>query len=630
MLSGFRRFRSVRVAAGIIGAVVALGAAAGPPRNAAQATAAPELRPWPATPPLKVRQMLGVRTPMRDGVHLVSDIWLPPGEGRYPVVLIRTPYERSGDFYVPDRILKLAQAWVAHGIGVVNQDVRGRGDSEGEFAFFFNEAKDGYDTIEWIARQPWSNGQVAMTDGSYKGTVQWLAARERPPHLTCLFSQAAWADPFYELPFMGGAFQPGFADWVVRTSGRTSHNVVADSRMDLEATLRHRPLMTADVVRFGRELPMVRDILRHPTLDNWWRPITFMPADFRTIDVPAFHVTGWYDDDQVGAMVYWQGMQEQSPAARKQFLVIGPWTHGETRTGGSRFLEQLDRGEHSVMDIDGLSLEWFKRCFAGTTESFDWPRARVFLTGTNQWLDLEEYPLRSAVVRKLYLRSDGQANASKGGLGGLDWMAPRREPFDAYAFDPTQVAFMPDPANLDLRLGRYRDPSALAPRDDMLVYTSAPMVDALSVLGPVKLVLYASTSARDTDFVADLYDVGPDGRDIRVVYRTAILRTRYREGYDRQVPMQPDVSERLELKFFHVGHVFRPGHRIRIEISSSAPGISPNQNTGNDVGTDTQWTVARQRIFHDATRPSHLELPTVDATSLRPTATLNEAPEARR
>jgi putative CocE/NonD family hydrolase len=156
------------------------------------------------------------------------------------------------------------------------------------------------------------------------------------------------------------------------------------------------------------------------------------------------------------------------------------------------------------------------------------------------------------------------------------------------------------------------------------------MVDALSVLGPVKLVLYASTSARDTDFVADLYDVGPDGRDIRVVYRTAILRTRYREGYDRQVPMQPDVSERLELKFFHVGHVFRPGHRIRIEISSSAPGISPNQNTGNDVGTDTQWTVARQRIFHDATRPSHLELPTVDATSLRPTATLNEAPEARR
>lgn len=569
---------------------------------AAASSGESEVRAWPQAPLPKVRQFIGVKIPMRDGVQLATDIWLPQGAGRYPVVLLRTPYEKSGDFYVPDRILKLAHAWAAHGIGIVHQDVRGRGDSEGEFELFFNEGEDGHDTIEWIATQPWSNGQVAMTDGSYKGTVQWLAARERPPHLTCLFSQAAAADFFNEIPYSGGAFNNAWTlDWPLRTTGRTSLNAVADSRFDLSEVLKHRPLIDADLLR-GTELKIRRQILQHPTLDDWWKRIFFTDDDFRKVDIPAFHVSGWFDGQLRGQMVYWRGMQAHSPARDRQYLMLGPWTHGETRTGGSSKLGDVDRGSSSVVDIDALQLQWFKSCFAGTTDKFDWPRARVFLTGANTWLDFDDFTPRRANEQRFYLHSDGTANQTKGGRGRLAPKPPGRQPFDAYAFDPT------NPVTTVLKVGEVREPGAVPPRDDVLVYTSEAFTEPLAVLGPVSLVLQVATSARDTDFVAHLHDVDDAGRARRVVLKTAILRTRYREGFEKQVLMKPGVPTRIELQFFDVGHVFLPGHRLQIELSSSTPSANPNQNTGNDVGTDTRYTVAQQRVFHDTKLQSYLKL----------------------
>jgi putative CocE/NonD family hydrolase len=604
MLSRFRRFRSVRVAAGIIGALVALGASADPPRNAAGVTAAPELRPWPAAPLPKVRQMLGVRTPMRDGVHLVSDIWLPQGEGRYPVVLIRTPYERNGDYYVPDRILKLAHAWAAHGIGVVNQDVRGRGDSEGTFEFFHPEGPDGYDTIEWIARQPWSNGQVAMSDGSYKGTVQWLAAKELPPHLTCLFSQAPAADFFNETPYTGGIFHSAWnADWPVRVSGRISQNVVADSKLDLDAVLAHRPLITADLVR-GREIAVMRKFLSHPTLDDWWKPIYYTQQDFGRVSVPAFHISGWFDGQLPGNGIYWRGMRSHSPARDRQYLMLGPWTHAETRSGGTDRIGDVERGKAAIVDIDALSLKWFKACFAGTTDQFEWPRARVFMTGVNRWMDFSDFTPPEAVERRLFLRSAGTANQTRGG-GQLAWAPSRRAGSDSYTFDP--LASAPRP----IGVGEVAKQDSAGTREDVLVYTTDPLEAPLAVAGLVTLELHAATSARDTDFVAYLFDIDPAGNARRVVGKMAALRTRYREGFDRQVLMRPGVPARLELPFFDVGHVFLPGHRLRIEIASTAPGLHPNPNTGNDIATDTQYTIARQTILNGGKHPSALRLPVI-------------------
>jgi uncharacterized protein len=572
-----------------------LAAGAGP-------ATAPE--PWPATEAAGIRQELGVQTTTRDGVVLVSDLWLPAKAGRYPLVLHRTPYMRSTDSSVPfDGMIRQARRYAAAGIAFMIQDMRGRGESGGEFTFLQNEARDGYDSIEWIARQPWSNGQVAMLGGSYKGTAQWLAARERPPHLTCLFSQSPAGDFFNEVPYSGGAFQTRWAmSWPLMVSGRLMHENLVRS-IDYDALLTHRPLATMDVA-MGRELPMAREFLRHPTFDDWWRRVTLSPADFARLDVPAFHVSGWYDGDLPGNMHYWNGMREHSPGRARQHLLIGPWTHAESRSGGSATIGDRTRGPASVVDVEALAMRWFRSCFDGTTDRFDAPRARVFLTGLNRWLDLPDYPAPSAQTRRLFLRSGGDAPGSRGGRGALSWSAPpAREPPDAYLFDPLRPA--PARGAID------RFALDAGGRADLLVYQTAAVAEPLAMLGPVDLVLHVATSARDTDFVADLYDVDPAGRALRLVFRTAILRARYREGFDRQVPMTPGAPTALTLRFFDIGHVLLPGHRLRLEVASSTPGITPNHNTGNDVGTDTVFTRASQRVFHDGKRPSHLAIPVI-------------------
>lgn len=555
----------------------------------------------PEVPALDVRQMFGVATPMRDGVSLVSDIYLPGSPGRHPVVLFRSPYQRNEDINDKESMVKLARRFAAQGIGFVHQDTRGRGDSDGRHEFFFTEGADGYDTIEWIAKQPWSNGQVAMLGGSYRGSVQWLAAREHPPHLTCLFSQSPGATWFNAVPFTGGAFQMEWSlTYLNLTSGRLNNGVAA-SKSEWDKIYRYRPLIDQDRL-MGRELPDRRAMLQHPTLDAYWRRIMLTPADYASIRVPAIHVTGWYDGQLPDSFSVWNGMQTNSPARASQYLLVGPWVHAETRSGGSATLGDRDRGAQSVVDIDALSLRWFKACFAGTTAQFDAPRARVFLTGVNQWRDVPAYPDPAAQVQSWYLHSAGDAVATSGGGGTLSTARPGGETPDTYIFDPRDLAPRGKPMSF-----KQKEP----PRADQLVYQTAALAAPLAVLGPIKLTLIAATSARDTDFAAVLYDVDPQGRALPVTTKTAILRARYREGFDRQVMMEPGKPATLELKFFDVGHVFLPGHRVRIDVSSYAPGINPNQNTGADIATDTEWRSARQTVFHDAARASRLELPVI-------------------
>ena len=539
-----------------------------------------------------------VRVPMRDGVTLSADLWVPEDGGTFPTVLMRTPYMRMRDTYFdwPD----LAAFYNEQGYAFVVQDARGRGDSDGQFGFFFDDGEDGYDTIEWIAMQPWSNGKVGMVGGSYLATNQWLAALEAPPHLTCIIPQAPAGRYFDELPYQGGAFTMSWVQtWVNLTSGRTQ-NLWNQANTDWETIFQHRPLLTMDSV-MGRKMPLFRQFLEHPTLDEYWLRIQFVDDDFRTLDIPALTYTGWFDGDQPGAIYYWEKMRSLSPGRDDQYIIIGPWDHPQSIRGGALSVGELHFSGESVVNVNDLNLRWFDACLKGEKERFEFPRARVYTTGSNVWHHFENYPPKNVEMRDLFLHSGGNAN-TLGGNGVLDWSPPGAEPPDRYTYNPRH----PAPAGGALA----SDQRAIERRDDVLVYTTDPLDEPLTVMGRVFVMVHAETDGLDTDFTGKLVDVHPDGRAVRLGWRQGIKRARYLNGYTREQLIEPGRAYEYAIELFDIGHTFMPGHRIRVEISSSAyPAFNPNQNTGNPVATDTEWRVAAQTVYHDRDRPSRVRLP---------------------
>ncbi|MGH8572920.1 MAG: CocE/NonD family hydrolase, partial [Gammaproteobacteria bacterium] len=277
------------------------------------------------SPSLAQPDLVDARVRLRDGVELSTNVWLPQGRGRSATVLLRTPY---GNDVAEFERLGLAD-YVAAGYAVAIQSVRGRGGSGGEFGFFFAEGKDGYDAVEWIAAQPWSNGRVAMDGGSYLGTAQWLAAREQPPHLTCIMPAVAAGDWFNEIPYMGGALQVNWAfSWLGMLAGITFD---FDERGDRNLQ-KYRPLQDAETV-LGAKLPWYQEVLAHPTLDAWWQRVSFSSEDFASLKIPVLCVTGWFDGNQAGAMHYWQGLQQHSAATAQ--LIVGAWEHRDCYLGGT-------------------------------------------------------------------------------------------------------------------------------------------------------------------------------------------------------------------------------------------------------------------------------------------------------
>jgi putative CocE/NonD family hydrolase len=536
------------------------------------------------------------RVPMRDGVELSTDIHLPKGEGPFPTVLVRTPYVKSQAAYERYEL----QAYVDRGYAVAFQDTRGQGLSGGDFNFYFPEGKDGYDTIEWIAAQPWSNGKVAMDGGSYLGTVQWLAALERPPHLSCIMPHVPSGRLFDEIPYVGGAFAMEWAlPWIAPRYRGTS---APKSKEEAEKVFAQRPLLTMDEAYSGRKLPLYRDMLTHSTLDEYWQPIHVTPEEFATLDIPALTVTGWFDGDQPGALFYWSGMRANSPASDKQYLIIGPWEHAQAYLNGELENGELAFSALSALDMQAVRVGFLDWCLKGETNAFGntMPRAMVYLTGADRWLELDDYPAPRTDALHLFLSSGGNANTSAGD-GQLVRRAPSRDAPDRYVFDPKD----PVPG-----LPGATDHSKVEERKDVLVYTGPILEQPLTVLGSPVVELYASSDARDTDFTAKLLDVYPDGRAVRINWTLGAIRARYRNGYEREELLTQGEPARFRIELSAIGHVFQPGHRIRIEISSSEfPYINPNQNTGNPVATDTEWRSANQTVHHSRKLPSRLELP---------------------
>ena len=548
----------------------------------------------------QIQPRFGVMIPMRDGVKLAADLWVPSAPGKYPVILIRTPYLRVTNLIdVP----AWASYFASRGYVLVIQDVRGRGDSEGEFNFFFQEETDGYDTIEWLAGQPFSTGKVGMMGVSYLGTVQWLAAKAHPPHLTCMAPTAPAGRYLEELPFVGGAFMHQWAlNWLNGVSGRIEQgqNVAPG---DMDRALAHRPLISSDSA-MGRSMRLYREFLTNPLMTDYWKRIQFTPADFAKIEIPTLTVTGWFDGDQPGAMFYWRGLVANAPDKSRHWLVSGPWQHAATFLGGATKVGDMSLPPESIIDVKALHVRFFDWCLKGSAPSFQAPRAKLYLTGANEWREFDSYPVKQATERRFYFTSGGRAN-SLAGDGKLAWQAPGTDRPDQYTYDPKH----PAPASIGPTAdGEDRRP--IERRDDVLVYTSDALTEPLDVIGAVSVDLQVASDARDTDFTAVLVDVGPDGSAIKLGPSIGIRRARYRHGYTKEELLTPGAIETIPIDLNDIAHRFLPGHRVRVEISSSAaPEFNPNQNTGNPVATDTEWKVAHQTVYHDRVHASAITLP---------------------
>lgn len=555
------------------------------------------------------RIAFGVRVPMRDGVHLACDVYLPPrndeanADDRWPAILMRTPYLKSNEM-----ALDVARYYTSHGYAYVAMDVRGRGDSEGEFVPYVNDGRDGYDAIEWLAAQPWSDGALGTVGGSYPGCIQWLTALEQPPHLRAMIVAVSPSDPFVENPT--GEHSPMDLCWLHFVSGRTLQPMAS---VNWEAVYNHLPLLTMDE-RAGRRNDHWRNDLAHPQLDEYWEPRRYQHA-FDRVTVPALHVSGWYDDEQVGTPLNFIGMTSRggSPEARaSQRLLMGPWGH---QINTKAKLGEVDFGQAALIDLRGEQVRWFDRWLKGKSsdapegQANDDTPVRIFVMGRNEWRDEQEWPLARTQWTRYYLHSGGRAN-SRYGDGSLSPTAPTAdEPADSYRYDPARpVPFLTEPTSS--QIGGPDDYAAVERRDDVLVYVTEPLVQDVEVTGPIKVELYAASSAPDTDFTAKLTDVWPNGFVQRLC--DGVVRARFREGMDTPSLIEPGKVYQYTIDCWNTAQVFKAGHRIGLEIASSAfPKYARNLNTGAPLGMTSEMTVAEQRILHDGDHPSAVILPII-------------------
>ena len=545
-----------------------------------------------------------VPTPMRDGTVLYADIYRPDAEGTYPVLLQRTPYNKSlpavtglmGD------VLRFAGA----GYVVVV-----------------------HDTVEWCAAQPWSNGKVGMFGASYVGATQWLAALARPPHLVAIAPVVTASDYHDGWTYQGGAFALGFnLSW-------TLAYLAPDTALRRASALPDFPQRFAALVQAIDHLPEVFrrlplgaqpeleglapyyfEWLAHPDEDEYWRRWK-IEEHYGQIEVPALNVGGWYDIFLGGTIRNFTGMRERgaTPQARRgQKLLIGPWFHGIPWLANP--VGDVDFGLASTalaFDFDGLQLRWFNYWLKGVDNGIlDEPPVRLFVMGANVWRDEQEWPLARTQYTDYYFHSNGRAN-SRHGDGVLSTEPPGAEPPDSYLYDPRD----PVPTrggglccSASFTRGGAFDQRCVEARPDVLVYTTPPLERDLEVTGPVRVTLWAASSAPDTDWTAKLVDVAPDGFARNLT--DGIIRARYRESFARPSLIEPGRIYEYQIDLWATSNLFKAGHRVRVEVSSSNfPRFDRNPNTGRPLGADADLEPALQRVFHDADHPSRITLPVI-------------------
>lgn len=573
----------------------------------------------------KVKESRGHKIRMRDGVHLSVDLYQPAELGRYPAILMHTPYNNNSTGMV-----QRGKWFARRGYAVAISDARGRFDSEGDWDPFDRKHKtDGYDLVEWAARQEWCSGRVGMMGSSYMGWTQWWTATQAPPSLRAIVPEVAPPDQFLNAPYQQGILVSWMMDWGAMMAGRTSQTV-ADGPYGGFANSRQKDYMQTPYIKLNQ----LRGALDAPWFERWfhdnlstaayWRGISYQgKQNYSRVRVPSLNISGWFDANYPGAPRNYLGMKAlgATAEARRPHLVLGPWPHSFNR---ERKLAGVDYGPQAIIDWNGYVCRWFDHYLKGMDNGVerDAP-VYVFVMGPNRWHAEKDWPLPQTKWTRYYLHSDGKANSLKGD-GRLDVNKPAAdEPADTYAYDPANPTPSPFTGG---HIDGAVDNRKAAERPDVLVYTTAPMQEDLEVTGPIEAQLFAETSARDTDWMMRLIDVHPDGP--AVLLCDGVMRARCRDPQrdgaftsEKLSEIQPGQIYSYKLHFWRgTGNVFAKGHRIRIEISSSYfPYYLRNLNTGGDnVGLETGSVVAKQRVYHSDRYPSHVVLPVILA---RPTET---------
>ncbi len=551
--------------------------------------------------------MRGVHVTMRDGVTLVADVYRPEDAGHFPVLVQRTPYNRAQ----PATGLLLA----SHGYIVVLQDTRGRYDSEGTFYPFRNEGRDGFDTIEWAATLPDSDGQVGMFGGSYVGATQMLAAAAKPPHLVAIFPYVTASEYYEGWTYQSGVFMQWFAStWASGLAEDTARKAAQTRSHPSEwtETLPVEQFRLLDLPSPADLAPYYRDWVQHEKSDDYWRTVK-VSDHFAEMGVKALHGAGWHDLFLKGSIQNYAGLKANAatPEARAgQRLLIGPWCHGPTSDEGK--IGDVVFGKDAVLDMNGTVLKWFDYALKGVANEYagDAP-VRLFIMGENRWRDEAEFPLARTRATKYYLHSVKAANGLAGD-GSLSLDPPRREAPAAFEYDPSNPVrtiggrLCCGPVT---RPGPY-DQRPNESREDVLVFSTPPLAKDLEVTGYVRAELFASTSAVDTDFTALLVDVDPSG--YARFLTDGIVRARYRSSTEHGELIEPGKTYKLDVDLWATSNLFKAGHRIRLYLSSSNfPRFSRNLNTGEDALGASRMVTAKQTILHDAEHLSALILPVI-------------------
>jgi uncharacterized protein len=537
---------------------------------------------------------------MRDGITLSADVYLPLSDGPFPTICQWTPYESTRERFIAWGV------WFAQrGYAAVVCDVRGRYEAEGQFTAWKHDGQDAHDTLTWAVAETWCNGRIGTWGRSYGALVQWQLAHVGHPNLRCIAPQVIHDDYFWDGYFTGGAFQLALTLGAAAVWTSALSLVTGPSAGDLllnERVLGHLPLVELDEVAIGRRIPYWREWWEHQVNDEYWQQFRHRPD---RVTVPIFQQGGWFDPYSGSHLRTFAAIGDRVPNR----VLVGPWSH-EEEVETFRGDVDLSAGVTVVREHE---LAFYDRYLK--EEGNDWeerPPLELFVLGANEWRGEREWPLARTQFTDWYLRSGGR----------LEPEEPRvDEDADRYEYDPndpvstvggvhslltlTQGAETPvHPGPLDQR--------ALERRDDVVSYTSDVLERDVDVVGPVEVVLYAASSVRDTDFVVRLCDVHPDGRSIFIT--EGILRARYRNSRDGDSTelLEPGEVAEYRLRCYPTANVFRRGHRLRLDVTSSSfPRCSRNLNTGEDVGTGTRVAVARQAVLHTDRYPSHVKLPVV-------------------
>jgi putative CocE/NonD family hydrolase len=580
----------------------------------------PETDPLVSKPAFNVQTQENVMIPMRDGIKLATTIYRPQGAGKCPVILIRTPYKKE-----PLEIK--GKYYARRGYAVAIQDCRGRFGSGGAWEPFVNEAKDGFDTIEWLAAQHWSTGKVGMIGGSYVGWVQWWAASQRPPHLVTMIPNVSPPDPFFNLPYEYGVFFLGANIWwadILQSAATADISGAAMAKIGEKKypkLLRALPVIDLDKAVLGKENSYWRKWIEHPTNDAYWDRASFLER-LQDVNIPVFHQSGWFDGDGIGTKLNYLKMTSYKHGSQK--LVLGPWGHTDE---AARTLGERDFGSAALVDLPRAYLRWFdfwlKGIDNGVTRE---PLVSLFVMGSNEWVHGDTYPFPETKFEKWYLASNGQANTSRGD-GHLSRLPPAGgQPTDRYTYDPGDPT--PDPNYFDEddkqpdgdkkpksseeqadKVKAYHDKLASS-RKDMLLYTSEPLEQAYTFVGPLGAVLYAASSAKDTDWFVRLVDVDEKGKLLTL--GSGKIRARFRQSMKEPTLLESGKVYEYTLDLWHTGITIPAKHRLRVEVSSASfPLYSRNLNTGGHNEKDTHFEVAEQTVYHSSEYPTHVVLPVI-------------------